>query len=102
MIQKSTNEKLRKVANFAVFYQFFSVLILMFFTILGNEYQSNFITFIGIFIVLVYSLYILNILIFSDNICPNCNGNFFKKNETVSNLGFSIYTKKCTNCGYKV
>lgn len=44
----------------------------------------------------------IKILIFDDNLCPHCNEYFFKKKGEVANIGFSIYTKKCTNCGYKL
>ncbi|WP_433847968.1 hypothetical protein [Acinetobacter proteolyticus] len=96
------NETLRSVANKVVVYQFFSIIILAFFTVVGSEYDLNVLVFLGFFIVAVYSIYILKILIFDENICPNCNKSFFKKEGSLSNLGFSIYTKKCTNCGYKL
>lgn len=51
---------------------------------------------------LIGCLYILKLLIFDDNLCPNCNEYFFKKKREVFNIGFSMYTRKCTNCGYKL
>lgn len=51
---------------------------------------------------LVHSIYILFIFIAKENLCPNCNNRFFMKKDNPLNIGFSIYTKKCTNCGYKL
>lgn len=51
---------------------------------------------------LVQSIYILFIFIVKENLCPNCNNRFFMKKDNFLNIGFSIYTKKCTNCGYKL
>ncbi|ENX55958.1 MULTISPECIES: hypothetical protein [Acinetobacter] len=98
----NVNERLRGVAKKVVAYQFFSIIILTFFTVVGSEFDLNFLVFLGFFIVAIYSMYILKILIFDENICPNCNKSFFKKEGSLSNLGFSIYTKKCTSCGCKL
>lgn len=51
---------------------------------------------------LVHSIYILLIFIVKENFCPNCNNRFFMKKDNSLNIGFGIYTKKCTNCGYKL
>ncbi|WDZ49851.1 hypothetical protein LF296_10945 [Acinetobacter vivianii] len=57
----NVNEKLRSVANKVVVYQFFSIIILAFFTVVGSEYDLNILVFLGFFIVAVYSIYIKNI-----------------------------------------
>lgn len=51
---------------------------------------------------LVHGIYILFIFIARENLCPNCHNRFFIKKDSALNIGFSIYTKKCTNCGYKL
>ena len=45
----------------------------------------------------MYAFYIL----LSEPKCPNCHGLFLAKNYPL-NIGFSIYTKKCTTCAYKL
>lgn len=93
-------KNLRKVANQAVIYQILSVLILVGFTTLDFTFEMPFLSVIGFGVVSIYSLYILKILIFDDHPCPQCHLSFFKKRDSFSNLGFSIYTKKCTNCKF--
>ncbi|EPF71643.1 hypothetical protein GCM10025882_22260 [Acinetobacter gyllenbergii] len=101
-MSENVNEGLRSVAKKVVAYQFFSIIILILFTVVGSEFDLNILVFLGFFIVAICGIYILKILIFDENICPNCNKSFFKKEGGLSNLGFSIYTKNCTNCGYKL
>lgn len=55
-----------------------------------------------ILMLFAYSFYIFYILFVKENLCPNCGNNFFKQNNQFFNIGFSVYTKKCTNCGYKL
>ena len=57
----NVNETLRSVANKVVVYQFFSIIILAFFTVVGSEYDLNILVFLGFFIVAVYSIYIKDI-----------------------------------------
>ena len=92
--------KLKRIANLVVSYQMISIVCFLSISII---FEMNKIL-LGLFIVIffIYSFYIMAILIFRDNLCPNCSNTFFKKKDTLINIGFSIYTKKCTNCGYRL
>ncbi len=102
MENTENKQKLRKVAFHAVLYQLLSIAILSLFTTLGYSFDLPVFVLIGFIIIVCYSAYILKILIIDDNLCPNCHHHFFKRAGSFSNLGFSIYTKKCTNCKFKV
>jgi hypothetical protein len=102
MINSENNQNLRRVALHAVFYQILSVIILGFLTTLGFMFDQPILSLIGFIIIGIYSFFILKILIFDENPCPNCHAPFFKRKGSLSNLGFSIYSKKCTNCKFKI
>ncbi|WP_228704146.1 hypothetical protein [Acinetobacter gyllenbergii] len=60
-MSENVNERLRSVAKKVVAYQFFSIIILILFTVVGSEYDLNVLVFLGFFIVAVYSIYIKKI-----------------------------------------
>lgn len=91
------NNFLISVANKVIFTQVSLHVSFIGFIFMGDIFI---ILFIPVF--LIGCLYILKLLIFDDNLCPNCNEYFFKKKGEFMNIGFSMYTKKCTNCGYKL
>ncbi|OBX82481.1 hypothetical protein A7456_07000 [Moraxella nonliquefaciens] len=91
---------LRKVANQTVIYQISTIVCFFVISIVFQMNEVAIMLFITMFF--AYSFYILVILVFQENLCPNCGEHFFKKKNSFSNLGFSFYTKKCTNCGYKL
>lgn len=94
------DKKLEKVANLACFFQWSSVLLLV---VIGFVFDMDiFMVFLFFLFYSCFGFYILLILILSDNLCPNCHEYFFKKKGEMFNIGFSIYTKRCTNCGYKL
>lgn len=96
----NVDQKLRQVANLTCFFQYSSILI---FLIIGFVFNMNFSLFFLFFtFYFLFGFYIIFILIINDNLCPNCNEYFFKKKGEFMNIGFSMYTKKCTNCGYKL
>lgn len=95
-----SHKKLKRITIHAVAFQILSIVFLSLMSVLSYEFDLPILIFIGFFIIVIYSAFILKILIFDDNPCPNCRAPFFKKEGSLSNLGFSIYTKKCTNCKF--
>lgn len=95
------NSGLKAKCYFLVCYQLGSIALLIFSGIIWEMYSNNYVVFIAmiIFIFLsgsaVYKLYV-------NSSCPECGKNFFYKGDNFTNLGFSLYTHKCTNCGYKL
>lgn len=93
---------LLKVANAVIIYQALSMIF-----VFSTGFVTLFIP-IEIYVILflfcffISSMYIFFVLVINDNLCPNCNEYFFKKKGEFMNIGFSMYTKKCTNCGYKL
>lgn len=60
----------------------------------------DFFLFFGMFLgclMLVYALFIL----LQRPQCPSCHQSFLTKGDGF-NIGFSLYTHKCSNCGYKL
>jgi hypothetical protein len=56
---------------------------------------------IGIIIVPIIGL-ISTLKILSNNTCPVCGKNFFHRWSILSSRSYSMYTKKCAHCGYKL
>ncbi|MFD2708509.1 hypothetical protein ACFSX8_06405 [Acinetobacter gyllenbergii] len=92
-MSENVNEGLRSVAKKVVAYQFFSIIILILFTVVGSEFDLNILVFLGFFIVAICGIYILKILIFDENICPNCNKSFLKKKVVYLILGLVFILK---------
>ena len=78
--------KLKRIANLVVSYQMISIVCFLSISII---FEMNEIL-LGLFIVIffIYSFYIMAILIFRDNLCPNCSNPFFKKKDTLIDIGF--------------
>lgn len=91
---------LRKIANKVLFYQIITIICFLIISIIFE--MNEILLLLSIPVFFVYTAYILLILIFQDHNCPNCGESFFKKKGTFADIGFSIYTKKCTNCLYKL
>lgn len=97
--RKSINLKAK--CYFLVAYQLGSITLLILSGIIWETYDNDYVIFIAVivFIVLsciaVYKLYV-------NSSCPQCEGDFFYKGNNPANLGFSLYTHKCTNCGYRL
>lgn len=96
-----THRNLRAKCYFLASYQLGSIIILAVSGVIWEKYSNDYAILLGaiVFFVLsgiaIYSLYV-------DSNCPQCRGNFFYKGDNPANLGFSIYTHKCTNCGFKL
>jgi predicted RNA-binding Zn-ribbon protein involved in translation (DUF1610 family) len=100
-LSSKPNSSLRSKCYFLVGYQLGSVALLLSSGILWERYSNDYIIFLAMvfFVILsgfaVYKLYV-------NSQCPQCRNNFFYKSNNPMNLGFSLYTHKCTNCGYKL
>ena len=100
-LSSKKSSSLKAKCYFLVAYQLGSIALLILSGIIWETYSNDYIVFIAmiIFIILsciaVYKLYV-------NSSCPRCGKNFFYKGDNPTNLGFSLYTHKCTNCGYKL
>lgn len=94
--------ELATVARYVVCYQVTSIIMVFSTGFISKMIKIEiYIPFI-IMTFFFFTFYIFFILFVKENICPKCNNSFFKKKNEFLNIGFSIYTRKCTNCGYKL
>ena len=95
-----TDATLRSYCNTLLAFQL-GMPILLFMSCIFWEYTGSVIWLVIFFpISFIMGMCALYILL-SEPKCPNCHGLFLAKNYPL-NIGFSIYTKKCTTCGYKL
>ncbi|OTG70744.1 hypothetical protein B9T26_13450 [Acinetobacter sp. ANC 4169] len=97
----------RKIMNlktkcyFLVGYQLGSLVLLILSGIIWEAYSNDYVMFIAMMVFIVSSCIAIYKL-YVNSTCPQCEKSFFYKGDNPANLGFSIYTHKCTNCGYKL
>lgn len=92
---------LKAKCYFLVVYQLGSFVLLILSGIIAEAYSKDYIIFIAMIIFMVLSC-IAVYKIYINSSCPECGNNFFYKGDNPVNLGFLLYTHKCTNCGYKL
>jgi len=65
------------------------------------QYEDHVSPLLVLVLLFLYGVLMLYILLNHDE-CPNCGKRFFFKGENGFNLGFSMYTHKCSNCKHKL
>lgn len=94
------DKQLNSVANSVVLYQ--TITLSLFFTIILVFGFNIYVFYLLNLFIFIYSFYIVYNILVKENLCPQCGNSFFRKKDSFANIGFSIYTKKCTNCKYKL
>ena len=103
MFQSSSRKSSNLISkcHFLVLYQLGSIVLFISSGILWDRYAIDALIVISMIIIFIWS-FVAIYKIYANSTCPKCNKNFFYKGDNPANLGFSFYTHKCTNCGYKI
>lgn len=97
--KRSTNLKAK--CYFLVVYQLGSLVLLILSGIIWESYSNDYVICIAMMVFIVFSC-IAVYKLYVNSSCLQCGKSFFYKGDNPANLGFSLYTHKCTNCSYKL
>lgn len=91
------SNRLILLSNLLVLSHILTPLLMFGSVIMWEEFNNILFLILGFLGCFVFGIMVL-VIILQQPKCPYCEKSFFTKGDNIFNVGFSMYTRRCTNC----